>query len=72
MYDNPRETLADVKARRKEQEAAQRFEEVPAFERFLKWRDQDDPRWDALDTSTRMQIAYYATDRAAARKVGQR
>lgn len=57
------------KAARKQADAARRHVEDPAMERILRWREADDPRYDTLDTHTKVALGYYARDRAAAKEL---
>ncbi len=41
-----------------------------SYERLLKWKAADDPRYDAIDPGTRMRLGFYVQSRDAAK--GQR
>lgn len=60
------DSLAAIRVRRKQAEAAARFQVRPDYERALAWRDSGDPRWDKLGPSTHIALAHYEFERNAA------
>jgi hypothetical protein len=53
------------KERRKLEAAASRFRTNEEYELILKWEKADDPRYAALDPTTKMSVGFYRRDRDA-------
>ena len=75
-YERQRLPTGDDEVRQKEANllASQAKAYTPnlAFDRFLAWKDADDPRFDALDGQTRISLGYYAAAKAAAKELKAR
>jgi hypothetical protein len=67
---------AQFKADRKRKEAAAVYratnpQQRAHFERMLKWKESDDPRFDAIGSSERISLGYFELARAAAKAEGE-
>ena len=62
---------AEVKDIEKREALAAGFVPNEAYERFLAWKANDDPRFDRLDAATRTALGYYQAAKQAAKEAGR-
>ena len=63
---------AERKAARLLAGQAAAYAQSEVFERYLRWKEADDPRFDALDPQIHIALGYYSSAKSAAKEVGRR